>query len=67
MSKNFTKELEELTKAEIISEDTAEKIRNYYQTKQNNSSTVLVAFAIIGAILVGLGFILIIAHNWDNL
>jgi uncharacterized membrane protein len=67
MSKNFTKELEELTKAEIISDDTAEKIRNYYHTKESNSSTMLIAFAVIGAILVGLGVILIIAHNWDDL
>lgn len=67
MSKDFTKELEELTKAEIISDETAEKIRNYYGRKQSSSSGMLIAFAIIGAILVGLGIILIIAHNWDEL
>jgi uncharacterized membrane protein len=68
MSKNFTKELEELTKAEIISDDTADKIRNYYDSKPSRSqNNMLVAFAVLGAMLVGLGVILIIAHNWDEL
>ncbi len=62
------KETSELIKAGIISEETAEKIKGYYKTKETSSTNRLfVVFGVLGAILVGLGIILIIAHNWDNL
>ncbi len=62
------KETTELIKAGIISEETAEKIKGYYKTKETSSTNRLfVVFGVLGAILVGLGIILIIAHNWDNL
>ncbi|MGD1889460.1 MAG: DUF2157 domain-containing protein [Cyclobacteriaceae bacterium] len=62
------KDIAELVEAEIISEETAEQIHSYYQQKSGQSGNRLViAFGILGAILVGLGIILIIAHNWDNL
>ncbi len=61
-------ELDELTKAEVVSLEAADKIRNYYRTRQQNSGNKLfVVFGVLGAILVGLGLILIIAHNWDDL
>lgn len=60
--------LTELIEAEIISEETARKIQEYYNKKNESSSNRLfVAFGILGAMLVGLGIILIIAHNWDEL
>jgi uncharacterized membrane protein len=63
---SILKELPELIKAEIISQETAEKIRFYYKSKGNTSSNRLfVLFAVLGAILIGLGIILILAHNWD--
>ena len=62
------KDLEELVKAEVISEDTAARIRQYYQKGGGTSvNRLFVVFGVLGAILVGLGVILIIAHNWDEL
>lgn len=68
MSKSFVKELAELEQASIITPDTAERIRAYYAQKPENAANRLViVFGILGALLTGLGFILIIAHNWDVL
>jgi uncharacterized membrane protein len=65
---NLPKDLSELISAQVISEDTAHKIRNYYERKaESSSSRLIIAFGILGSILVGLGIILIIAHNWDEL
>ncbi|NMM47899.1 DUF2157 domain-containing protein [Marinigracilibium pacificum] len=65
---SLTKDLPELIEAGIISDETADKIRNYYKTKKSPSSNRLfIAFGILGALLIGLGIILIIAHNWDDL
>lgn len=65
---NILKELPDLVSADIISQETADKIRGYYTSKENPSANRLVlAFSMLGAILVGLGIILIIAHNWDEL
>lgn len=62
------KDISELVKAEIISEETAKKIQDFYQTKEEQSNNRLFAiFGVFGAILIGLGLILIIAHNWDQL
>nr|MBP6695882.1 DUF2157 domain-containing protein [Saprospiraceae bacterium] len=62
------KDIEELLHKDIIDEKTAEKIYNYYRHKKSNSENPLfIVFGILGAILVGLGIILIIAHNWDHL
>ena len=62
------KDIPELVKADVISQETADKIRDYYR-KQGGQSTnrLFIVFGILGAILVGLGIILIIAHNWDEL
>lgn len=60
--------LKELVDENIISQETADNIVDYYHAKQNKAPNRLVAiFGIIGAVLIGLGIILIIAHNWDNL
>jgi uncharacterized membrane protein len=65
---SILKELDELTKAEVVSTETADKIRDYYKSKQQHSGNKLfIVFGVLGAILVGLGIILIIAHNWDDL
>ncbi len=68
MSKNILKELPELVREQVISEDTAQKITTYYSNKPNPSTNRLfVVFGILGALLVGMGIVLIIAHNWDTL
>ncbi len=65
---NIKKELPELIKSDVITQETADRIREYYQNKSSSSTNRLfIAFGILGAILVGLGMILIIAHNWDEL
>src|ERR1700741_4922259 len=68
MSKPLEKELEVLEKEGIITPETALNIRNYYKNKSDNPhNRLFTVFAVLGAILVGLGIILIIAHNWDEL
>ena len=62
------KDLNELISKGIITNEIASDIENYYNTKQNNTTNKLfIVFGILGAILVGLGIILILAHNWDDL
>ncbi|RBN51765.1 DUF2157 domain-containing protein [Flavobacterium psychrolimnae] len=68
MSDKITNELEELLQANVVTTETAEKIREYFhQKKEENHNRLSSIFGILGAILVGLGIILVFAHNWDNL
>lgn len=68
MSDKITNELQELLKANVVTEVTAEKIRLYFQQKkESNQNKIFLVYGIFGAILVGLGIILVFAHNWDNL
>lgn len=61
-------DLQELEKAGVISKDTATRIESYYKGRNDTSTNKLfLVFGVLGAILVGLGIILIIAHNWDEL
>ncbi len=61
------KDISDLIKADIITQETADKILDYYKNKGSSSTNRLfIVFGILGAILVGLGIILIIAHNWDE-
>ncbi len=65
---SILKDIPELITAEVITQETAERIRNYYKNKGSQATNRLfVVFGILGAILVGLGIILIIAHNWAEL
>ncbi|KQC31063.1 DUF2157 domain-containing protein [Flagellimonas eckloniae] len=65
---SILKDLQDLIEADIITQETAEKIKNHYKDKGDSSiNRLFVVFGILGAILVGLGIILIIAHNWDEL
>jgi len=68
MANNIINELPELLKANVISEETAQKIKEYYNKNSDESQNKLfIIFGILGAILSGLGIILILAHNWDDL
>lgn len=64
-------DIAELLEKGVINRETAEAIAEYYDKKAhlktNNSSLLVTSFAIIGSLLVGLGIILIVAHNWDQL
>ena len=65
---NIIKDIPELIKADVISQETADKIRDYYRAKgEGATNRLFVVFGVLGAILVGLGIILLIAHNWDEL
>lgn len=67
MAKHLISALPELIEAGIISPETADAIEVYYEKKRESSpNRVLIAFGILGALLTGLGIILIVAHNWDN-
>ncbi len=68
MKIDLIKELQKLTEQEIVDQATADRIRNYYQANaQKNPNNLITIFAVIGACLIGLGIILILAHNWDQL
>lgn len=65
---SILKDIPELIKAGVISQETADNIWEYYKTKKGPSTNRLfIVFGILGAMLAGLGIILIIAHNWDEL
>lgn len=64
---SIQKELPKLVEANVISQSTADDILNYYSSsKQLSPNRLLVIFGTLGAILIGLGIILILAHNWDH-
>ena len=62
------KDLPKLVDTGIITQETADAIQGYYENQKSGSTNWLfIVFGILGAILVGLGIILILAHNWDEL
>ncbi|MGB3078695.1 MAG: DUF2157 domain-containing protein [Saprospiraceae bacterium] len=62
------KEITELLNAGVITQETADRITQYYDSKtEPPSNKLVIVFGILGAILVSLGIILILAHNWDSL
>jgi len=66
MNSKLLKDLPELVENEVISQDIATKIEGYYQSKtSDNPNRLFTVFGVLGSILVGLGIILILAHNWD--
>ena len=68
MSKQILNELRHLIHAQVITEETAQRIKDYYKGQPSQSSNRLfIVFAILGSLLVGLGIVLILAHNWDAL
>ncbi|WP_158845296.1 DUF2157 domain-containing protein [Algibacter sp. L1A34] len=67
MSSKLQSDIKELVKHKVISQDVAFKIENYYQSKEpQTSNRLFTVFAVLGSTLVGLGLILILAHNWDH-
>lgn len=65
---NILKALPELVGAEVITQETADRINTYYKNRAGQSpNRLFIVFGILGAILIGLGIILIMAHNWDEL
>ncbi|WP_425077364.1 DUF2157 domain-containing protein [Psychroserpens sp. S379A] len=67
MNSQFVKELQELVNNNVIDKAVAIKIEDYYSAKKSASPNKLFTiFGVLGSLLVGLGIILILAHNWDN-
>lgn len=67
MNSKIQNEIKELVEKQVISQDVALKIETYYQSKQiDTPNRLFTVFAILGSTLVGLGIILILAHNWDD-
>lgn len=68
MNPKLQHQLSELLQAEVITPETAEKILAYYRAKVDTAPTRLrTIFGVLGALLCGLGIILIIAHNWEHM
>ncbi|MGC3948523.1 MAG: DUF2157 domain-containing protein, partial [Chryseolinea sp.] len=68
MSKQLLRALPELIAAGIIDNDTADRIKAHYEQQDGSSpNRLFIVFGILGGLLVGLGIILILAHNWDDL
>lgn len=67
MKTKLSNEISELLENNIISQQVASNITAYYKLKEDNQpNRLFTVFGVLGATLVGLGIILILAHNWDN-
>ena len=62
------KELPVLESEGVLSREKAGDIKSYYDTHTaNGTHWAIIAFAVIGSLLIGSGIILLFAHNWDDL
>jgi uncharacterized membrane protein len=62
------KELPILETEGVVSSETAGRLKNYYaENTESGMHWAIVAFAILGSLLIGSGIILLFAHNWDDL
>lgn len=63
------RELPALVNAGVLTAETADKLRAYYgEIKEGSKSRIaLITFGVLGALLVGAGIILLLAHNWNEL
>jgi len=67
MNSKLIKELPELVRNDIISDEVSKNIQKYYEGRDAASPNKLfVVFGVLGAALIGIGILLILAHNWDD-
>ncbi len=59
-------ELGNMVEAGVIDAPTAARIESYLASRRPSSQTTFTVFGILGGLIVGLGVILLIAHNWDD-
>ncbi|HST30165.1 MAG TPA: DUF2157 domain-containing protein [Chthoniobacterales bacterium] len=59
-------QLPELVAAGVISSENAAALDRHYGPAESQSNFGFVILATVGAVLVGAGIILLIAHNWDD-
>ena len=62
-------ELPELVAQGVLTPDSADALRNHYGSAERPSGRriALILCSILGASLIGLGIILLLGHNWDDL
>lgn len=64
----FRKALPDLVAQGLITADQAERIRAHYSpTDDQRSGRQTLLFSVLGGLLIGLGVVLVVAHNWDDL
>ena len=66
MNSKLKNELDTLLENKVISPKVASDINNYYDTLPKKTDRIFTIFGVLGATLVGLGIVLIVAHNWDT-
>lgn len=68
-SKWLCDELSDLVEKGLVSQQQAEGIKQYYgqASEAGRKKTFVVILSIVGALMIGLGIISLIAHNWDTL
>jgi len=49
----------------VIDSSVAARLEKHYEGRQSNRNWALTVFGLLGGLLVGLGIILLLAHNWD--
>ena len=59
--------LPDLVRQDLISAEQADRIRAQYDRPQQQGDRLLLLFSILGGTLIGLGLILLVAHNWEDL
>lgn len=64
--KRLYSELPRLVERGVIDETSAGRIREHYGEPAGSGRLIFLAFGSIGALLIGGGIILLIAHNWDT-
>ncbi|HKH63417.1 MAG TPA: DUF2157 domain-containing protein [Flavitalea sp.] len=68
MSNPLLRDLQELVNANILTQDTADKIQQYYRNKKERpDGRFSIVLGFLGALLVGSGIVLLVAHNWDEM
>lgn len=64
---SIQKDIQELVDKGVITDDIAHRIQAFYKEQEQHSGIkILLLFSVLGATLIGLGIILMIAHNWDE-
>ncbi len=67
MNSKIQNDIKELVEEQVITNEVAIDIENFYKSKKTSSpNRLFTVFAVLGSTLVGLGIILILAHNWDD-
>lgn len=60
--------LPELVREGLITADQADRIQvRYAAPHEQTGNRILLLFSILGGLLIGLGLILVVAHNWEDL